>query len=226
MAELHTALDFKTADAATECLDRLPESAPIKIGSVLMSAAGPAFVRRALAGGHPVFLDLKWHDIPNTVSGAVEVAADLGVKMATVHSLGGREMLEAAVAAAAGRLQIIAVTVLTSHDKAAFAGLLGREVEDLRIEVSRLAGMAIGAGVDGLVCSAAELGVVVPIAAGGRVVVPGIRRAGDARGDQARIATPEAAIAAGATDLVVGRPITGATDPAAAWHEFHELLGG
>jgi orotidine-5'-phosphate decarboxylase len=225
MAELITALDHPDAPTAVACLDALPDGAAVKVGSILMTAAGPGCVRGLVAGGHPVFLDLKWHDIPNTVAGAVHSAAALGVDMVTVHALGGRAMLEAAVEAAGDAIRVVAVTVLTSHDLAAFEGILGRPVEDLRLEVSRLAGMAIGAGVHGIVCSAAELPVVAPIAAGRRIVVPGIRRPGDAAGDQARTATPAEAAGAGATHLVVGRPITAAADPGAAWRDFAALLG-
>src|SRR5690606_21602384 len=151
-----------------------------------------------------VFLDLKWHDIPNTVRGAVAAAADLGVEMATVHALGGAAMIEAAVEAAAGRVQLVAVTELTSHDPAGFAAVTGQPVGDLGDEVARLARLAMGAGADGVVCSAAEIDIVRPIVGAGRIVVPGIRRAEDALGDQTRVATPESAVAAGATHLVVG----------------------
>ncbi|HET9065289.1 MAG TPA: orotidine-5'-phosphate decarboxylase [Gemmatimonadales bacterium] len=226
MPELITALDHPDAPTAVACLDLLPDGAAVKVGSVLMTAAGPGFVRGLVGAGHPVFLDLKWHDIPNTVAGAIRSARALGVDMVTVHALGGREMLEAAVAAADGALRVIAVTVLTSHDLASFQAVLGQPVADLRLEVSRLAGMAIGAGVDGVVCSPKELAVVAPMARGRRIVVPGIRRADDAPGDQARVATPEAAVAAGATHLVVGRPITAAADPALAWQAFRRSLGG
>ncbi|MEO8478526.1 MAG: orotidine-5'-phosphate decarboxylase [Gemmatimonadota bacterium] len=226
MADLITALDHPDAPAAVACLDLLPDGAAVKVGSVLMTAAGPGFVRGLVGAGHAVFLDLKWHDIPNTVAGAVRSARTLGVDMVTVHALGGREMLEAAVEAAQGAVRVIAVTVLTSHDLASFQAVLGQPVTDLRLEVSRLAGMAIGAGVDGVVCSPEELAVVAPIASGRRIVVPGIRRHGDVAGDQARVATPEAAVAGGATHLVVGRPITAAADPARAWREFREALNG
>ncbi len=224
MAELITALDHPDAPAAVACLDLLPDGAAVKVGSVLMTVAGPGFVRGLVDAGHAVFLDLKWHDIPNTVAGAIRSARALGVDMVTVHALGGREMLEAAVEAAQGTVRVIAVTVLTSHDLASFQAVLGQPVPDLRLEVSRLAGMAIGAGVDGVVCSPEELAVVAPIASGRRIVVPGIRRHGDATGDQARVATPEAAVAGGATHLVVGRPITAAVDPAYAWRAFREVL--
>lgn len=225
MPDLIVALDHADAPAAVACLDTLPDGVAVKVGSVLMTAAGPGFVRGLVDAGHPVFLDLKWHDIPNTVAGAVRSAVRLGVDMVTVHALGGRAMLEAAVEAAAGATHVVAVTVLTSHDLAGFEGVLGRPIDDLRLEVSRLAGMAVGAGVHGVVCSSAELPVVAPIAADRRVVVPGIRRPGDPVGDQARTATPAEAIAGGATHLVVGRPITAAADPGAAWRDVRAQMG-
>lgn len=217
MAELIVALDLPDAQRAVELLDRLPEACPVKVGSVLMTSAGSGFIRSLVANGHPVFLDLKWHDIPNTVRGAVEAAVELGVEMATVHALGGPEMLAAAVGAAAGRVKLVAVTVLTSHEASGFAAVTGREAVDLAAEVPRLARMAMAAGMDGIVCSAAELPVVRDIVGNGRLVVPGIRRGGDAVGDQSRVATPESAVAAGATHLVVGRPIVEAADPGAVW---------
>lgn len=225
MAELIVALDLPDAPSAVALLDRLPEGAPVKVGSVLMTRAGSGFVRSLVANGHPVFLDLKWHDIPNTVRGAVEAAAELGVEMATVHALGGAAMLEAAVAAARGRLRLVAVTVLTSHTATGFAAVTGRERVELGGEVVRLARVAIEAGVDGIVCSAEELPRVREVVGSRRLVVPGIRRAADASGDQQRIATPEAAVAAGATHLVVGRPILGSDDPGAAWAAFREAAG-
>lgn len=224
MAELYVALDLPDAPSAVALLDLLPDRCPVKVGSVLMTRAGSGFVRSLVANGHPVFLDLKWHDIPNTVLGAVVAAADLGVGMVTVHALGGPAMIEAAVRAAAGRLTVVAVTVLTSHDAAGYAALSGRPAVLLPDEVARLARMAVAAGAGGVVCSVEELAAVVPIIGGGRVVVPGIRRSGDAVGDQSRVATPEAALAAGATDLVVGRPITGAEDPAAAYLAFRQTF--
>ena len=225
MAELYVALDHPDAPSAVELLDQLPAGAPVKIGSVLMTRAGHGFVRSVLDSGHPVFLDLKWHDIPNTVHGAVAAAVELGVRLVTVHALGGHEMLCAAVAAAAGRLDVVAVTVLTSHAAAGFAAITGRGVVDLGDEAARLAEAAMAAGVAGVVCSADELARVRPIVGPGRLVVPGIRRAVDARGDQGRVATPEAAVQGGATDLVVGRPITEAEQPGEAWAEFRRLIG-
>jgi len=225
MAELYVALDLPDAPSAVELLDRLPAGAPVKVGSVLMTRAGHGFVRSVLDAGHPVFLDLKWHDIPSTVHGAVLAAVELGVRMVTVHALGGIEMMRAAVAAAAGRLDVVAVTVLTSHDVEGFGAVTGRTGVDLGSEAVRLATTAMEAGVAGVVCSAEELAQLRPVVGTGRLVVPGIRRLEDVLGDQRRVATPEAAVASGATDLVVGRPITGADDPGAAWAEFRRLIG-
>jgi orotidine-5'-phosphate decarboxylase len=224
VAELFVALDLPDAPSAVALLDLLPDRAPVKVGSVLMTRAGSGFIRSLVANGHPVFLDLKWHDIPNTVRGAVEAALDLGVSMVTVHALGGPAMIEAAAKAAGDRMAVVAVTVLTSHDAAAFGEVMGRPTPDLRGEVVRLARLAMGAGASGVVCSAEELAGVVPVVGRGRVVVPGIRRPEDALGDQARVATPEAALAAGATDLVVGRPILAAEDPAAAYLSFRQVF--
>ncbi len=225
MAELYVALDHADAPSAVELLDQLPAGAPVKVGSVLMTRAGHGFVRSVLDAGHPVFLDLKWHDIPNTVHGAVAAAADLGVRMVTVHALGGSEMIAAAVEAAAGRLAVVAVTVLTSHDGAGFGSVTGRTGVELGEEVARLAALAMAAGAAGVVCSAAELERVRPVVGAGRMVVPGIRRAVDELGDQRRVATPEEAVRGGATDLVVGRPITGAVSPGESWAEFRRLIG-
>lgn len=219
MADLIVALDLPDAPAAVELLDTLPDGCAVKIGSVLFTASGASFVRNLVQAGHPVFLDLKWHDIPNTVAGAVRAAADLGVEMATVHAAGGTAMLEAAVAAA-GSMKLVAVTILTSHDASSLALVVGRDVVDTQTEVVRLAQLATAAGVHGVVCSPAEVTAVRPVVGGGRIVVPGIRRAGDAANDQARTASPRAAIAAGATHLVVGRPILAASDPAAAYAAF------
>lgn len=225
MPELYVALDHPDAASAVELLDQLPNGAAVKIGSILMTRAGHGFVRSVLDAGHPVFLDLKWHDIPNTVHGAVAAAADLGVRMVTVHALGGSEMMRAAVSAAAGRLEVVAVTVLTSHEAAEFGVITGRGEVNLAAEAVRLAELAMAAGVAGVVCSADELQSVRPVVGAGRLVVPGIRRALDALGDQRRVATPEAAVLGGATDLVVGRPITGAEHPGESWAEFRRLIG-
>ncbi|MGH7582103.1 MAG: orotidine-5'-phosphate decarboxylase [Gemmatimonadales bacterium] len=224
MAELIVALDQRDAASAFALVDRLPPGAMVKVGSVLFTSAGPGFVRALVEQHHPVFLDLKWHDIPNTVAGAATSAASLGVRMATVHASGGEAMIRAAVAAAEGRFDIIAVTVLTSFDAAGYSAATGRDAVDPGAEVARLTRLAVAAGVAGVVCSPREIGIVRPIVRG-HVVVPGIRRDADAAADQRRVADPAAAVAAGATHLVIGRPISEAADPAAAYREFARIAG-
>lgn len=223
MAELIVALDMPDAPSAVALLDQLPAACAVKVGSVLMTQAGSGFIRALVDQGHPVFLDLKWHDIPNTVSGAVTAARQLGVDMVTVHALGGAAMIEAALAAAGGAVRVVAVTVLTSHDPRGWGEITGHPVGDVVPEVVRLTRMAIAAGADGVVCSAREVAAVRPLVPG-RIVVPGIRRAGDGAGDQERTATPLAAVTAGATHLVVGRPILEAPDPGAAYAAFHSEM--
>ncbi|HEU5051193.1 MAG TPA: orotidine-5'-phosphate decarboxylase, partial [Gemmatimonadales bacterium] len=197
MTELVVALDVESGDAAERLLDRLPGARWVKVGSVIMGREGPPLVRRLAARGLSVFLDLKWHDIPNTVAGAVSAARDAGAAMATVHSLGGTAMMEAA-ARAAGDVAIVGVTVLTSHDAPGYDRALGRTGTALDREVVRLARAAMGAGLAGIVCSPRELPAVREVVgAGGRLVVPGIRRGGDSAGDQARTAAPGEAAALG-----------------------------
>jgi orotidine-5'-phosphate decarboxylase len=214
---LIVALDVPTAEQARKLVDGLAGAVGMfKVGSELFTAAGPELVRELVARGERVFLDLKFHDIPNTVAGAVASAGQLGVSLVDVHGLGGRAMM----AAAAGALpamgcRLLAITILTSHDEASLGevglhGALGESVE-------RLARLAKDAGVDGVVASPHEVGLIR--AACGEdflIVTPGIRPAGAAQGDQARLATPGAARRAGADYLVVGRPITQAADPRAA----------
>jgi orotidine-5'-phosphate decarboxylase len=198
----------------------------VKVGSVLFTREGPGLTRDLAARGLSVFLDLKWHDIPNTVAGAVANADSLGVAMATVHTLGGVGMMRAAQDVA-GNVGLVGVTVLTSHDAAGFGDVVGRESVEVEAEVARLAGKAVEAGLRGVVCSPAEIAVVRSVLpAGAWVVVPGIRRASDASGDQARVAAPREAAAAGATHLVVGRPITQAPNPAAVLAEFTAEAAG
>lgn len=220
MSELILALDLP-AEEARRLLDRIPEAKWVKVGSILFASEGPALVRELTRRGLKVFLDLKWHDIPNTVAGAVESARALGVSMATVHSLGGRAMMEAAARAAGGDLGIVGVTVLTSHTADSYGRAVGRAGVMVMEEVGRLAHEALGAGLRGIVCSPLEVGAVR--AAGGPdawIVVPGIRRPGDAAGDQARTATPADAVRSGATHLVVGRPVLQADDPRAVFLEM------
>ena len=220
MAELILALDTPDGHAALSIVDATGPNW-VKVGSVLFVREGPAFVRSLVDRGLEVFLDLKWHDIPNTVSGAVANARDLGVRMATVHALGGPEMMAAAARSAGADLDIVAVTVLTSHTAASFGEATGREAPDLGADAIRLSRNALEAGLPGVVCSPHEArGVRTVLGAGSLIVVPGIRRPDDAPGDQSRTATPLEAAAAGATHLVVGRPILLAKDPAAVWAEL------
>jgi orotidine-5'-phosphate decarboxylase len=224
VAEIAVALDLATARDALALADRLPGLRWVKIGPVLFVRDGPALVRACRERGLHVFLDLKWHDIPSTVAGAVTAARELGVTMATVHCLGGPRMLEAAVRAA-GDLALVGVTVLTSHDGADFAEVLGRGVPDVAWEAERLARAALRAGLRGVVASGQELSLLRE--ALGRepwLVVPGIRLPGDPVGDQIRVIEPEQAVRMGATHLVVGRSITAADDPVRAWRRLQEVV--
>ena len=225
MAELVVALDLPSGREALALAGRLPALKWAKIGSMLYVREGPALVRELGARGMSVFLDLKWHDIPSAVAGAVAAARDLGVAMATVHCLGGRAMLAAAARAAAG-LALLGVTVLTSHDLGEFEGIVGRGVPDLGFEAERLARAALEAGLRGVVASGQELGPLRgALGPEPWIVVPGIRAPGEAAGDQARTITPADAVRRGATHLVVGRPITLARDPAGAYQRLVESLG-
>ncbi len=223
MAEIVLALDLPSGVETLRVLDRLPEIKWVKVGSILMTREGAPLVRELIARGHRVFLDLKWHDIPNTVAGAVMAANELGVAMATVHAIGGRVMMESAAAAAGPGLALVAVTVLTSHDPASYGRAVGRRGVHLVDEAKRQALEAMGAGLAGVVCSPGEVAAVRQALPDHAVtVVPGIRREGDATGDQARVATASEAARAGATHLVVGRPVLQAPDPAAALRMFLE----
>ncbi len=226
MAEIVLALDLPDADAAFRFLDRLPGLRWVKVGSILTTRAGAPFVQRLAARGLQVFLDLKWHDIPNTVAGAVSAARELGVAMATVHTLGGSAMLEAAAGAAGDALAVVGVTVLTSHDSDSYANATGRPQVDLGQEVTRLARVARAAGRSGVVCSSRETGLVRREWPGSPfIVVPGIRRRTDPAGDQIRVSTAGDAARDGATHLVIGRPLLQATDPAAVFIELSEEAG-
>ncbi|MFZ5624635.1 MAG: orotidine-5'-phosphate decarboxylase [Gemmatimonadota bacterium] len=226
MAELIVALDLPSGDEAVQLLDRLPAARWVKVGSVLFTREGPALIEELVQErGLHVFLDLKWHDIPNTVAGAVEAAAGLGVALATVHALGGEPMMRAAVDAARGRLRLVGVTVLTSHDAPSLQAVMGREVGNLGLEVSRLTRLAAHSGLDGVVCSPHEVERVRQLLGPDPwIVVPGIRRPEDAAGDQRRTAGPAEAVRAGATHLVVGRPLVQASDPAAVFTELMEAM--
>jgi orotidine-5'-phosphate decarboxylase len=213
------ALDFATGAEAAALMQRLdPAQCRLKIGKELFTAAGPGLVERCSRAGFEIFLDLKYHDIPNTVAAACRSAAGLGVWMLNVHALGGRAMLQAARDALAGAAQrplLIGVTVLTSMNAA--------DLREVGIDaapadaVMRLAGLAHDCGLDGVVCSAQEAQVLrARFAAPFRLVTPGIRPGGTSGDDQQRVTTPAQAIALGADYLVVGRPITRAPDPLAA----------
>jgi orotidine-5'-phosphate decarboxylase len=204
-------------------LDRLPEARWVKVGSILMTREGPPLVRALVGRSLRVFLDLKWHDIPNTVADAVAAARDTGVSLATVHALGGEAMMAAAARAADGAVALVGVTVLTSHSAGSYAEAVGRPSVELGGEVTRLARSAVQAGLQGVVCSPHEVASVRDVLPdAGLVVVPGIRRTGEATGDQVRVAGARDAALAGATHLVVGRPVLQAADPAAALRELQE----
>lgn len=216
------ALDVPDRAAAARLVERLGDAGDFyKVGLELYTAEGPDVVRWLRGLGKDVFLDLKFHDIPNTVRGACRSAARLGVRLTTVHAYGGPTMLAAAVEGAAeqggGGCGVLAVSVLTSHGAADLGAAVGREIPDVTAEVLRLAGLARAAGTHGLVCSGHEVGAVrAAHGAGLAPLVPGVRLAGDAVHDQARVVTPEAAAAAGARYVVLGRTVTAAADPVAA----------
>jgi orotidine-5'-phosphate decarboxylase len=210
------ALDFPSwAEAEPFARAVAPAVGMLKVGLEIFAAEGPPAVRAAAALGRPVFLDLKLHDIPNTVEGAARSAARSGAALLTVHASGGAEMVRAAVRGAEGKLRILAVTVLTSLDADALRaiGLDGPP----EAAVVRLARLAVSAGAGGLVCSPHEVRAVrAAVGPGPLLVVPGVRPPGAAKGDQARVATPAEAVAAGADVIVVGRPLRDAADPVAA----------
>lgn len=213
------ALDVPSATQARQVIQSIGESAStFKIGKQLFTAEGPQIVRDLVASGRKVFLDLKFHDIPNTVAAAVRQAAELHVSMLTVHASGGSKMLKAAAEAAAqsaSRPMILAVTVLTSLSDSDLLeiGVAG----DVATQVLRLGTLARKAGCGGLVASAMEARELRrELGSDFAIVTPGVRPAGTAVGDQARVLTPREAIVAGATYLVVGRPLLEATDPSQA----------
>lgn len=213
------ALDFSDAVSALALVDRLdPGLCRLKVGKELFTVAGPDLVRVLIARGFEVFLDLKFHDIPNTVAAACHAAARLGVWMLNVHASGGRRMMTAAQEALADLPKpplLIAVTVLTSMS-AEDLGEVGISAAPAD-QVLRLARLSHACKLDGVVCSAQEAAMLrAELGAGFRLVTPGIRPAGAEAGDQRRVMTPAEALRAGATDLVIGRPITAAVDPLAA----------
>jgi len=213
---LIVALDVSTAAAARRIVETVGDCCTTyKVGMQLFTAEGPQVVRDLLASGRKVFLDLKYHDIPNTVAAAVSEAAKLRVSMLTVHASGGGNVLRAAVKAASTHrdLKVLAVTVLTSLEDSDLEklGIRGRVVD----QVTRLAALALSDGCHGVVTSAKEARELrSELGNGFLIVTPGVRPAGAGYGDQVRVVTPAEAIAAGASHIVVGRAITGADDPA------------
>ncbi|MCZ6917634.1 MAG: orotidine-5'-phosphate decarboxylase [Gemmatimonadetes bacterium] len=220
MAEVIVALDVATELEALHLADSMPSLGWAKVGPTLFLRSGPAIVRELKSRGVQVFLDLKWHDIPHQVAGAVAAAEELDVDLATVHAAGGIEMLRAA-AAASGFMRLAAVSVLTSHTPESYGEATGRGTVDLDEEVSRLAKLAMAAGVHGVVTSPREVGAMRSlVGAETWLVVPGIRPAGSDMGDQRRTADPRAAVEAGATHIVVGRPITRSEQPEAVYNQI------
>jgi orotidine-5'-phosphate decarboxylase len=224
---LIVALDFPNTGAALALVDRLHGATRwLKVGLELYIAEGNSLVAELKRRGYSIFLDLKLHDIPNTVASAVRAATHLGADMLTVHAAGGPEMITAAVGAAESQLTLLAVTVLTSMDAAQLeaVGVTGTPAA----QVERLATMALACGVGGFVCSPNEVASLRKrFGSEPLLVIPGIRPEGADADDQRRVATPAAAMAAGASYLVVGRPITRAEDPeAAARAIFEEMQSG
>lgn len=223
------ALDFPAADQALAFAARVkPHQCRLKVGKELFTAAGPVLIEKLTQQNFEIFLDLKFHDIPNTVAGACRTAAQLGVWMLNVHALGGRAMLEAArdaVGVAPRRPRLIAVTLLTSMG--------AKDLQDVGIAgepaaaALRLARLAQASGLDGVVCSAQEAALLKrECGTDFCLVTPGIRPAGGARDDQQRVMTPAGAIAAGADYLVLGRPVTQAADPVAVLESINREIEG
>jgi orotidine-5'-phosphate decarboxylase len=227
--KLIVALDVETPGEALALVKQLRDVAGMfKIGSQLFTLAGPQIVRDVVASGAKVFLDLKFHDIPHQVAGAARSAAQLGVSLFTVHASGGAEMMRRAAEAVAevaereniARPAVLAVSVLTSMDASALAQIgINSSPEE---SVLRLVKLAEQSGVDGVVASPQEAEKIRASVANRKflIVTPGIRPSGGGNDDQRRVATPEAALQAGADYLVVGRPITAASDPVAAAHQI------
>lgn len=227
MSPLIVALDYPALSEALSLAERLdPQRVRLKVGKELFTRAGPAGVEALQKRGFDIFLDLKFHDIPHTVAAALKAAAELGVWMVNVHASGGRPMLDAAVEALAGaahRPRLIAVTVLTSMTAAQLAETgVTRSLAD---QVQELAVMAQQAGLDGVVCSAREAALLrARCGTEFLLVTPGIRPPGAALGDQSRVVTPAQAQALGVDYMVIGRPISQAQSPTAAVDEIIQSL--
>ncbi len=223
------ALDFPDEQQALNLVQRLdPSRCRVKIGKEMFTRSGPQLVEKITTLGYDIFLDLKFHDIPNTVAGACRSAADLGVWMINVHTLGGKRMMEMAreaVEKSTSRPLLIGVTILTSmgQEDIAEVGLAGTPADN----VQRLASLAHSAGLDGVVCSPKEVEMLRgSLPADFKLVTPGIRPAWSEKGDQTRITTPADAIRLGSDYLVIGRPITGASDPLEALGRIDAELSG
>lgn len=228
VARIAVALDVSGMEPALGLADRLGDGPDLyKVGLELFTREGPEVVRALHRRGSRIFLDLKLHDIPATVAGAVAAAGDLEVEFLTVHVSGGEAMLRAAVEAADGRIDLLGVTVLTSLSADEVASTWGRNRVGVRDEVLRLGALAAEAGLDGLVASAREAAALrADLGPGMTLVTPGIRLEGGDRHDQARVTTPAQAVRAGADVLVVGRPVTAAGDPRRALDRIREEISG
>jgi orotidine-5'-phosphate decarboxylase len=223
MNPIFVAIDTPVLERARSLAEQVRANAGgVKLGLEFFSANGPVGVASILGLGLPVFLDLKLHDIPNTVAKAVEALGPLEPAVLTVHAAGGRAMLEAAKAAAGPATKVVAVTVLTSLDGEDLKSI-GVQSEP-REQVERLAELARSAGLDGIVCSGAEVGAAKAAWPNGFFVVPGVRPPGSDVSDQKRVVTPRQALEDGASILVIGRPITGSSDPAAALRDIAATL--
>lgn len=212
------ALDYPDAESALRLVAQLGDSCRFyKVGSELFTATGPSIVEAIRQSGCDVFLDLKLHDIPNTVAGAMRRIRSMGVRLATVHASGGRAMIEAAVDAADGECGVLAVTILTSLDESSLGEVVGTERPNVAHWVIRLAALASASGARGIVCSGDEARLVRErFGPNLELLIPGVRLPGDSADDQSRIVTPEAAVASGATYLVLGRSVISSSDPRAA----------
>jgi orotidine-5'-phosphate decarboxylase len=222
------ALDFSSMGEALALVDRLGDRCPMyKVGSELFTTAGPSIMEELRRRGRAIFLDLKFHDIPNTVAGGVKAGRAMGASLMTVHASGGSAMLRAAVEAAGDQAQvgILGVTVLTSLTGPEVAESWGRPAVSPMEEVVRLAGLVASAGAHGIVCSGLEAGEVRQ-RFGSRLnlLVPGVRPAGEAAHDQARVVTPGEAVRAGARYLVIGRAVTKAPDAAVAMDRVNQEI--
>ena len=220
------ALDVPDAERAKGLVRQLGDSCSFyKVGGELFTAVGPDIVGWIRSEGKRVFLDLKFHDIPNTVRSASRSAAASGASLITVHGMGGSAMISAAVEGAGAQCGVLAVTVLTSLDAGKLSEALGRTVASVSDEVIRIAGLASQAGAHGVVCSGHESARIVSEYAGQlATLVPGVRLSGDAANDQSRVVTPADAARSGARYIILGRTVTAAKDPVSAMHRAVEEL--